>query len=625
MEITWIGMTRQHYQAGSVERIRMVVLHATAGRYPGDFGWLRKGGDERRPVSCHYYIDKRGQISQFVKDGDIAWHAGVSRWEIDGELREQLNRFSLGIELENLNTGHDPYPEAQLAAAIALTRLLVRRYNVPASQLVRHLDISPGRKTDPAGFAWANFVARVYAEQHKPAQPAEEHVRSHMLDLAYRAAGSGLSAAWPLHTAAQRLDLGMPVALISNTTTAPPGHSAQDDLDRVVRLPDQPPLLVEVYARDLLYAKVTNRAGEPPASGQVRPLAKLAAGPLQEALLDLMFRAADPVNGFRADWAFHQHYLDYSDELGVPIGPNHRLTLTARRAFACQHYALDSLCSPVGAWKTIYRLSELEGSVAGLHQSEVVELRRALLDDLYRARTGRRYDATALLSSYALQHELGAPLGPPEVVLINDEAYLLMPFACDVLACRLPAATWPLERPLPTATSIISLLAAQRPRGLSGLLSSNGLFRRLIKPHSKRCSGVEPMPGVLLGPPATQPSVLDLGPTGRPLAANETLPERLLISSSPGPASVDLRSAKEQKRWHYYIDTSGAIYRLRDELSLVTGHNGTPAIVVAIEGDPARAGGAQRSALSWLVRSLTTMLKIPPERVFAGAGAKEQP
>ncbi|PDW03511.1 N-acetylmuramoyl-L-alanine amidase [Candidatus Viridilinea mediisalina] len=616
MEITWIGMTRQHYQPGNVERIRMVVLHATAGRYPGDFGWLRKGGDERRPVSCHYYIDKRGQISQFVKDGDIAWHAGVSRWEIDGELRENLNRCSLGIELENLNTGRDPYPEEQLAAAVALTRLLVRRYNVPRNQLVRHLDISPGRKTDPAGFPWASFVARVYAEAHQPAQPAEEHVRSHMLDLAYRAAGSGLSAAWPLHTVAERRDLGMPVALISNATLTPPGHTAQDDLDRVVRLPGQPPLLVEVYARDLLYANVTGESSEPPAAAQVRQLTTLAEGPLQEALLDLMFRAADPVNGFRADWAFHQHFLDYSDELGVPIGPNHRLTLTPRRAFACQHYALDSLCSPVGAWKTIYRLSELEGSLPGLSASEVIALRHALLDDLYRARTGRRYDASALLSSYAQQHELGAPLGPPEVAVIGDEPYLLMPFACDVLACRLPTPNWPIERPLPTATSIISLMAAQRPRsGLSALLSSSGLFRRFIKPQAARRSGAEPMPGVLLGPRATQPSVLDLGPTGRPPAANEALPARLVITASPGPASVDLHSAKQHKRWHYYIDTSGAIYRLRDELSSVAGHQGDPAIIVASEGDPARAGAAQRSALSWLVRSLATMLKIPPEGV----------
>ncbi|RRR66657.1 MAG: N-acetylmuramoyl-L-alanine amidase [Candidatus Viridilinea halotolerans] len=623
MDITWIGMTRQHYQPGQVERIRMVVIHATAGRYPGDLAWLRQGGDERRPVSCHYYIDKGGQIRQLVKDGDIAWHAGVSRWEVDGAMRENLNTLSLGIELENLNSGRDPYPELQLAAAVALTRLLVRRYQVPPRQLVRHLEISPGRKTDPAGFPWASFVARVYAEAPQPAVAAEEQVRQHMLDLAYRAAGSGLSAAWPLHAAAQRMGMGMPVALISNAQLHTPANSAPDDLDRTVRLPDQPPLFVEVYARDLLYASVNTPSGQPPMPGTVRQLAKTPDGPLYRALLDLMFRAADPVNGFREDWAFHQHVLDYSDELGVPLGPNHRLTLMPRRAFACQHYALDSLCSPVGAWKTIYRLSELEGNVPGLSANEVTELRRALLDDLYRTRTGRRYDPVALLSSHAAQHELGAPLGPPEVVMIAEEPYLLMPFACDVLACRLPALNWPLERPLPTATEIMSLVASAPVRsGLNMLLGGGGLLRRLITPRRNQRSRVETLPNVLLGPPTLQPSVLDLGPTSRPLDRAAHIPERVVITISAGPASLDLRSAAELKRWHYYLDAGGVIYRLRDELMPVEGMHGSPVLVVAVEGDPARGGVAQRSALSWLVRSLAAMLKIPPEGVLVGAGAR---
>lgn len=164
MIVNWVGMNRPHYETGRTAPIRAVVIHATQGRHPSDLHWLRQGGDVNNPVSVHYYVDKRGTVSQLVRDTDTAWHAGQSRWDVDGKAVNGLNATSIGIELENLNTGHDPYPEAQLAAAAALTRSLVERYRIPQSQLVRHLDISPGRKSDPAGLDWPGFVARVYGD-----------------------------------------------------------------------------------------------------------------------------------------------------------------------------------------------------------------------------------------------------------------------------------------------------------------------------------------------------------------------------------------------------------------------------------------------------------------------------
>lgn len=172
-DIIWVGMTREHYQAGRSQAIRALVVHSTAGSFPGDLKWLRKGGDEKRPVSCHYYIDKTGVISQLVRDEDTAWHAGISRWPIDGQEVSGLNACSLGIELENRNDGRDPYPAAQVASLIALSRLLVTRYAIPRSQFVRHLEISPGRKTDPAGLDWAAAVAQVYPPS--TGEPYTEH------------------------------------------------------------------------------------------------------------------------------------------------------------------------------------------------------------------------------------------------------------------------------------------------------------------------------------------------------------------------------------------------------------------------------------------------------------------
>src|SRR5690606_8283090 len=101
MQIEQVGMTRKHYQDGNANRVRMVVLHSTAARGKGDYNYLRQGGSLENPVSIHYYIDKAGKISQMVQDKDIAWHAGVSSWKVDGKVVNGCNGISIGIELEN--------------------------------------------------------------------------------------------------------------------------------------------------------------------------------------------------------------------------------------------------------------------------------------------------------------------------------------------------------------------------------------------------------------------------------------------------------------------------------------------------------------------------------------------
>jgi N-acetyl-anhydromuramyl-L-alanine amidase AmpD len=168
--VTSVPMTNEHLTRGRVRPISVLVLHATAGQSPGDFAYLKRGGSLTNPVSCHYYIDKTGHIAQFVADHDTAWHAGVSQWRglevwsrtAAGVRVPSLNPVAIGIELENRNDGKDVYPEAQIAAAVALARQLTHEHRIVRTNLVRHLDISPGRKTDPAGLRWPSFVDRVY-------------------------------------------------------------------------------------------------------------------------------------------------------------------------------------------------------------------------------------------------------------------------------------------------------------------------------------------------------------------------------------------------------------------------------------------------------------------------------
>lgn len=180
------------------------LYDATAARGPGDYNYLRRGGEPSRRVSVHYYISKAGVVSQMVEDKDVAWQAGASTWTVDGKrVAPSCNPISVGIELENLNNGRDPYPPAQYTAALELVRYLVSKYNIPRRQVVRHLDIAPKRKTDPAGFPWSALCPRCLAPARRltppPAEPAavpapapqpiaaSQQLRKFLVDLAYHA------------------------------------------------------------------------------------------------------------------------------------------------------------------------------------------------------------------------------------------------------------------------------------------------------------------------------------------------------------------------------------------------------------------------------------------------------
>src|SRR5262245_44270208 len=86
-----------------------VVLHATVLNTLDEV--VERFADSESRVSAHYTIDRDGTIVSHVPEERRAWHAGRSKMK-DG--RESVNDFSIGVELVNLNDGHDPYPPEQI-------------------------------------------------------------------------------------------------------------------------------------------------------------------------------------------------------------------------------------------------------------------------------------------------------------------------------------------------------------------------------------------------------------------------------------------------------------------------------------------------------------------------------
>jgi N-acetylmuramoyl-L-alanine amidase len=144
--------------------VSMLVLHYTG--MPTAQEALDRMCDPAAEVSAHYMIDEGGTVSRLVAEDKRAWHAGRSYWRGITDI----NSASVGIEL--VNPGHEwgyrPFPEAQIEALIPLAADIVKRHNIPRSNVVGHSDIAPARKADPGElFPW-DLLARYRLALAKP-------------------------------------------------------------------------------------------------------------------------------------------------------------------------------------------------------------------------------------------------------------------------------------------------------------------------------------------------------------------------------------------------------------------------------------------------------------------------
>lgn len=111
---------------------------------------------QKRKVSSHYIIEENGKIFRPVTETNRAWHAGISYWR----KRDNLNHYSVGIELQSSSMGQMPYSQKQLNSLVILARQIIKHYQIPACNVVAHSDIAPTRKPDPGKmFPW-EYLAR---------------------------------------------------------------------------------------------------------------------------------------------------------------------------------------------------------------------------------------------------------------------------------------------------------------------------------------------------------------------------------------------------------------------------------------------------------------------------------
>ena len=140
----------------SLRTIRYLIIHYS-GMQSGRVSMDRLKNPKSN-VSCHYFIQRNGNIYSMVEDNKIAWHAGKSKWK----NLNNLNKYSIGIEIQNKGhfISYQNYPKKQISSLIRLIKILMKKYKIKKKNILGHSDIAPLRKLDPGEkFPW-HFLSK---------------------------------------------------------------------------------------------------------------------------------------------------------------------------------------------------------------------------------------------------------------------------------------------------------------------------------------------------------------------------------------------------------------------------------------------------------------------------------
>ncbi|MEO8711903.1 MAG: peptidoglycan recognition family protein [Parafilimonas sp.] len=133
-----------------------IVIHIMEGTLAGTDSWFKNPASQ---VSAHYGIGKAGEVHQYVKETDTAWHAGrVSSpsWKLiktSGGAFINPNYYTVGIEHEG--NEETEWSDAMYNASAEMIQAISSRWNIPLDRdhVIGHHEIyavktCPGNKVD---------------------------------------------------------------------------------------------------------------------------------------------------------------------------------------------------------------------------------------------------------------------------------------------------------------------------------------------------------------------------------------------------------------------------------------------------------------------------------------------
>lgn len=157
-----------NYKSGRTSGIKYIVIHYTANHKDTAKNNADYFNRAEVKASAHYFVDEK-EIWQSVKDTDTAYHCGTTGTYKHSNCR---NGNSIGIELCSMkdNNGNYYFKDETIKNAAELTKSLMAKYNIPASNVIRHYDVTG--KICPAPMVrdanlWSEFKKMIVTNKKK--------------------------------------------------------------------------------------------------------------------------------------------------------------------------------------------------------------------------------------------------------------------------------------------------------------------------------------------------------------------------------------------------------------------------------------------------------------------------
>ncbi len=162
-----------------------IVIHIMEGTLLGTDSWFKNPVSQ---ASSHYGIGKNGEVHQYVKETDTAWHAGrvnAPGWQLiktSGTTSYiNPNLYTIGIEHEgNVNTD---WTDAMYKSSSEMINAICKRWDIPFDRkhIIGHHEIyspktCPGHKADLnklINLAASNLVPDILPVIEKIVQPGK--------------------------------------------------------------------------------------------------------------------------------------------------------------------------------------------------------------------------------------------------------------------------------------------------------------------------------------------------------------------------------------------------------------------------------------------------------------------
>ena len=153
-------LTKVNYTHMSNKKNEYIVIHYTGNITDLALSNARYFETVNRGASANYFVDSK-TVYQCVLDSDKAWHVGVNygNHTLFGKC---TNSNSIGIEMCSTKgkISKDTYKNT-----VALTKKLMKKYNIPASRVVRHFDVC--NKVCPGWSGWTNKNDKIWKQVKK--------------------------------------------------------------------------------------------------------------------------------------------------------------------------------------------------------------------------------------------------------------------------------------------------------------------------------------------------------------------------------------------------------------------------------------------------------------------------